>query len=434
MKKSNLAGLFFASVSVCLLTACGSVKAPLSSENVVNMKRGEVEEDFRDAGFENINFKAIELAIADESQGNNEVKQVEIDGVHEFSKKQKFSKDAKVDITYYSKNEDYRAVKEEYEKDGEGNVSAQAVGFKMQVPSYWEVKHVDEKVIASAEMGADMAVEGYTNESDLLSLDASQEEKEKWLAIHNPGETNKFKLLSSRKMQCEAGEGILFDYIYSDDGVWAEGLIYAIPSESGLFTARLRQRDDTDYNYVKDFKKMCSDIYQPSRNIKISGVQFTIPEGYMNFDDSPQAMGYLMKGGYSGIMDALNIPNNVKDQLECIYMIMPEDYDPDSNKREGMFLMVIKENVFGKEVDHDVLAYNSNIIKIIINRSNRDMEFRMVQSIPGIIVKPTPDQPDFKGAAFVGLTYEDHTVLILSEGENKEAMRVLKEFLDSAKI
>ena len=117
MKKSNLAGLFFASVSVCLLTACGSVKAPLSSENVVNMKRGEVEEDFRDAGFENINFKAIELAIADESQGNNEVKQVEIDGVHEFSKKQKFSKDAKVDITYYSKNEDYRAVKEEYENE-----------------------------------------------------------------------------------------------------------------------------------------------------------------------------------------------------------------------------------------------------------------------------------------------------------------------------
>ena len=69
----------------------------------------------------------------------------------------------------------------------------------------------------------------------------------------------------------------------------------------------------------------------------------------MNFDDSPQAMSYLMKGGYSGIMDALNIPNNVKDQLECIYMIMPEDYDPDSNKREGMFLMVIKENVFGKK-------------------------------------------------------------------------------------
>jgi hypothetical protein len=84
MKKSNLTGLFFASVSVCLLTACGSVKAPLSSENVVHMKRGEVEEDFRDAGFENINFKAIELALADESQGNSEVKQVEIDGVHEF--------------------------------------------------------------------------------------------------------------------------------------------------------------------------------------------------------------------------------------------------------------------------------------------------------------------------------------------------------------
>ena len=434
MKKSNLTGLFLAAASVCLLTACGSVKAPLSSDNVVNMKRGEVEEYFRDAGFENINFKAIELALADESQANSEVKQVEIDGSHEFSKNAKFSKDAKVDITYYSKNDDYRAVKEEYEKDGEGNVSAQAVGFKMQVPSYWEVKHVDEKVIASAEGGADMAVEGYTNENDLLSLNASQDEKEKWLAMHNPGETNKFKLLSSRKMECEAGEGILFDYIYSDDGVWAEGLIYAIPSENGLFTARLRQRDDTDYNYVKDFKKMCSDIYEPSRTIKISGVEFTIPEGYINFDDSPQAMSYLMKGGYGSIRDALNLPKNLQDEIECIYMIMPDDYDPDKDKERGMFVMVIKENVFGKDVDHDVLAYNSRIIKLIINRSNEDMEFRMVQSIPGIIVKPSSSHPDFKGAAFVGLTYEDHTVLVLSEGENKEAMRVLKEFLDSAKI
>ena len=65
-------------------------------------------------------------------------------------------------------------------------------------------------------------------------------------------------------------------------------------------------------------------------------------------------------------MDALNIPNNVKDQLECIYMIMPEDYDPDSNKREGMFLMVIKENVFGKEVYPSIEEKAANLLYFFV--------------------------------------------------------------------
>ena len=88
---------------VVIYNMATSIGVPMSSKNAKGSNYEDVQREFEDAGFKDVNVKAVEPGLFDGSVKDGEVDYVEIDGDKKFSKGEEFSKDAEVIIYYFEK-------------------------------------------------------------------------------------------------------------------------------------------------------------------------------------------------------------------------------------------------------------------------------------------------------------------------------------------
>ena len=123
----------------------GSIKVPMSSEQIIGRNQSTVEAELKDAGFRDIVSEEIRDLTPDQSRESGTVTEISIQGQSSFNARQRFDKDSVVRITYHSLSVleedevrtpfsssvcagmDYNAVWSELQKSGFTNIVLNAL-------------------------------------------------------------------------------------------------------------------------------------------------------------------------------------------------------------------------------------------------------------------------------------------------------------------
>lgn len=430
MKKSRFILLAVSVAAIALLTGCGKIKPGISSKNMVTKNSDNIAQFLKKQGFTNISTEPVQRSKADYTLVNGEIDYVLIDGVEDFEADDKFKANAPVIITYIDRPAENRKQRRGFDK--KSNAFVNLKHYRFEVPDYVEVTDLTKDTASCSLMNSDgseedahlnVFTEVYGN--DVYGYSSLDENKEDWIDEYLSGERDKFKLLSAKNFESEDGslKGISFDYVYSDAGLWTEGIMAVVPYEDEMLIFELIQPDTSTSLYGTDLEGIATSVIEYRNVVTIADTDFAIPFAWNNHNSfSDEEMALIANVSDLTILDSFAlVPTASRNTSSNIIGVLLQGND--------LFYPINYKNI-----DNEVDDYISSLYWFA---NADDATYEAIGDLKGVttIVPESSNYYHF----YIAVTPDDDVCMLImgdednDYGNNQDNQKIFREFLASGR-
>ncbi|MCR5210647.1 MAG: hypothetical protein K6C99_10585 [Lachnospiraceae bacterium] len=332
MKNSKLILLMVSVAGLTLLSGCGRISPGMSSANMESRNCDNIATLLEKQGFTNISTEALQRSKADYTLVNGQIDSVIIDGTEDFEADDKFKSNAPIIITYINRPDENR--KERRGFDSKKNSFVNLEHYRFEVPDYVDVTDLTKNTGTCSIMNSDGSDEDaclnvftVAFDDEVYGYNSLDENKEDWIEENFATDRDKFKLLSTKNFESEdrSVKWISFDYVYSEDGLWNEGVLTVVPNEEEMLVFELIQPDSSESLYKTDLENIATSVTEYRNTVTIADTDFVLPFDWKNNNQFTKEE-----------MDTIRSITDL--QIKDSFLLEPINSEPDSSNIVGVLL------------------------------------------------------------------------------------------------